>query len=296
MNCKLSTRSPLVSIIIPCYKQAQYLAEAIDSALAQTYSSVEIIVINDGSPDNTAEVCRCYGSRIRYIEQENKGVCEARNNGIRQASGEYILTLDADDKLTTIFLDSTVPPIVTNPNIGFIYTNQKAFGGSYPAEGTAVRNCPWNIVDFLMANISVTCTVYRKSDWERVGGYCNQFLHGIEDWDFSMSLIETGKVGHHVDMPLFYYRRHSTGSRHTQCMTAHFSEAHALLVERHRPLFEEHWPAVLAEWCKRYQESFAYILKVEPLLEEYYRLRPGRLEKCGVPSPIARLIRKLRKL
>jgi len=86
-----------VSVIIPCYNQARFLAEAIQSALDQDYPNKEVIVVNDGSPDNTREVAAAFGDRIIYIEQPNNGAAGARNAGIRASKGEYIAFLDADD-------------------------------------------------------------------------------------------------------------------------------------------------------------------------------------------------------
>ncbi len=87
----------LVSVIIPTYNNEKSIAWAIESVLEQTYENVEIIVINDGSTDGTADVCKSFGDKIRYIYQENKGVSAARNYGIREANGEWIGFLDADD-------------------------------------------------------------------------------------------------------------------------------------------------------------------------------------------------------
>src|SRR3954470_15335442 len=88
----------LVSVVIPCYKQAHFLAEAIESALNQTYSSVEIIVVNDGSPDDTNRVVQRYPN-VRLIEQRNQGLSASRNAGIRESRGNFLIFLDADDKL-----------------------------------------------------------------------------------------------------------------------------------------------------------------------------------------------------
>src|ERR1700761_1458333 len=90
---------PLVSVIIPCYKQAQYLPEAVESVLAQTYPHVETIVVNDGSPDDTEAVAGRYGDRIRYVWRPNGGISAARNTGITQARGAYLKFLDSDDLL-----------------------------------------------------------------------------------------------------------------------------------------------------------------------------------------------------
>lgn len=90
---------PSVSIIIPCYRQGHWLPTAIESALAQTYSSVEVVVVNDGSDDNTDEVARGYGDRIQYVSQMNRGLAGARNAGIKAARGDWFLFLDSDDAL-----------------------------------------------------------------------------------------------------------------------------------------------------------------------------------------------------
>jgi len=87
-----------VSVVIPCYRQAHFLSEAIESVIAQSHPA-EILVVDDGSPDNIAEVAVRY-PQVRYIRQENKGLAEARNSGFRAAAGEYVVFLDADDRLT----------------------------------------------------------------------------------------------------------------------------------------------------------------------------------------------------
>src|ERR687890_1245755 len=88
----------LVSVVIPCYNQAHFLGEAIESVLAQSYKDFEIIVVDDGSPDNTSEVAARYPG-VRCVRQENQGLAGARNTGIRESKGEYLVFLDADDRL-----------------------------------------------------------------------------------------------------------------------------------------------------------------------------------------------------
>ncbi|PYX11479.1 MAG: hypothetical protein DMG84_23855 [Acidobacteria bacterium] len=90
--------SGLVSVIIPCYNQAHFLHEAIESVLAQSYPNFEIIMVNDGSTDSTADVVRRY-SPVRYVYQENAGLSSARNTGLKKSRGEYVVFLDADDRL-----------------------------------------------------------------------------------------------------------------------------------------------------------------------------------------------------
>jgi len=95
---RATDKAPLVSVIIPCYKQAHFLPDAIESALAQTYPHVEVIVVDDGSPDDTAVVAARYPA-VKYVRQSNQGLSLARNTGFRHSSGQYVVFLDSDDKL-----------------------------------------------------------------------------------------------------------------------------------------------------------------------------------------------------
>ncbi len=109
---------PKVSVIIPTYNRAHFLCEALDSALSQTFKDFEIIIVDDGSTDNTKQVLEKYGSRIYYIYQENKGRAEARNTGIRRAKGEHIAFLDDDDIWLPNKLEKQVFFLDARPDIG----------------------------------------------------------------------------------------------------------------------------------------------------------------------------------
>ncbi len=115
--------SPLVSVIIPTYNYAGYLPRAIGSCLDQTYRNLEVIVVDDGSTDNTATVASEFGNRIVYVRQENQGVSAARNTGLGRAKGEYIAFLDADDVLLKDCIASTVAVLLGHPDIGIVFTD-----------------------------------------------------------------------------------------------------------------------------------------------------------------------------
>src|SRR5437867_5651771 len=117
-NKLLTPEVGLVSIIIPCYNQAQFLREAIQSALAQTYPHREIFIVDDGSTDNTAEVTAGYRD-VRYIRQENSGVSTARNTGLKQSRGEYLVFLDSDDRLLPAALEIGVDCLREHPECAF---------------------------------------------------------------------------------------------------------------------------------------------------------------------------------
>ena len=164
----------MVSIVIPCYDHGEYLVAAIESAIAQTHRPLDIIVVNDGSTDDTSAVARRYP--VLLIEQENRGLSAARNVGIAQARGRYILCLDADDVLEPtaiadmIGLDDVVCPSVLT------------FGAT---------ESPWipplahpTVSDFATANHAICASLYRREVWEQVGGYDEAMRDGGEDWDF----------------------------------------------------------------------------------------------------------------
>jgi glycosyltransferase involved in cell wall biosynthesis len=113
--------TPLISIIIPCYRQGRFLAEAIESALGQGDARVEVIVVNDGSPDDTGQVAARYQGRIKYIEQPNAGVCAARNEGVRHSTGDFLLFLDADDYLGRDMLSKMAQSLELRPEPDVVY-------------------------------------------------------------------------------------------------------------------------------------------------------------------------------
>ena len=115
--------APLVSVIIPAYNMVDFVAETIESALAQSYPAVEVVVVNDGSTDATAAAIEPYLDRIRYVEQDNRGLAGARNTGIRAASGEFLALLDADDLWLPDRLDRCIAHFAAHPHLGMVTTD-----------------------------------------------------------------------------------------------------------------------------------------------------------------------------
>ena len=107
-------RDPLVSVIVPCYNGAAFLEEALRSALAQSYGEVEVVVVDDGSTDSSAEIARRFP--VRYIRQENRGLSEARNTGIRESKGSYLVFLDADDRLKPRAIETGLGALALRPD------------------------------------------------------------------------------------------------------------------------------------------------------------------------------------
>src|SRR5215471_9220074 len=121
--------APLVSVVIPTYNRADYIGETIESVLQQTYSNIEIIVIDDGSTDNTAQVVERFESRVRYVRQENAERGASRNHGLRLAQGEFISFLDSDDLWMPSKAAAAVSLLQENPAIGLVCTDAVQIDG-----------------------------------------------------------------------------------------------------------------------------------------------------------------------
>lgn len=154
-----------VSIIIPCYKQAHFLSEAIVSAVNQSYKDIEVIVINDGSPDNTNEIAGQFP--VKVINQVNKGLASARNTGIMNATGDYILPLDADDILLLTAVDKIAGTIKAS-QADVIGLSFRCFG--LADQDVILRPNP-TLEDFKKGNCLPYCSAIKRSALLEVGGY-----------------------------------------------------------------------------------------------------------------------------
>jgi glycosyltransferase involved in cell wall biosynthesis len=190
-----------VSVVIPCYKQAHFLKDAVESVKNQTYKNVEIIVVNDGSPDNTTEVANRLG--VRCIEKKNGGLSSARNAGIKAAKGELILPLDADDKIDPLFLEKTVPH---TKEYDIVSTSLRTFGNENRTWGS---NWEYpNLSQMRRHNQINCCSLFSKKLWYNIGGYDENMKDGFEDWDFWLTALERGARIKVIPEHLFYYRKH----------------------------------------------------------------------------------------
>jgi len=198
---------PLISVVIPCYNQARYLPEAVASVAAQTLTDWEIIIVNDGSPDDTSRVARelmerYAGRRIRLLEKKNGGLARARNAGIRAAAGAYILPLDADDKIKPAMLEKTAALLEGEPGVAVAYTDVAHFGA---AEKT-VQAAEFDFKEICANNQLNCCSLFRREAWELAGGYNPNLVWGYEDWDFWIGCGEQGLVARRIPGPLLQYR------------------------------------------------------------------------------------------
>lgn len=207
----------IVSVVIPCYRQAHFLKDAINSVKCQTFKAWEIIVVNDGSPDNTTETANLLG--VRCIEKKNGGLSSARNAGIKAARGEFILPLDADDKIHPEFLEKTMAMM---DNCDIASTWLKTFGDRSNTWGSEFLHPGTS--EIRSKNLINCCSLFRKSMWQKIGGYDEKMKDGYEDWDFWLSACEHGYKIQILPEYLFYYRKHSVSmlkdarSKHDQIL------------------------------------------------------------------------------
>ncbi len=212
---------PLISIVVPCYNHGEYLSEAVDSVLSQTWQDFEILVVNDGSTEpNTLSILETFSRpKTRLIDHEvNRGLPAARNTGVRQAKGKYICCLDADDKLHPTFLEKAILILETNYGMDFVYSWTQVFG----EESRVWYNPEFDPGELIHHNQIFTAAVYRRRAWEAVGGYREEMVDGYEDWEFWIRMAKAGFRGHRIPEKLLFVRRvgrsfiHRAMERHEQ--------------------------------------------------------------------------------
>lgn len=264
---------PSVSVIIPCYNQGGFVNEAVDSVLAQSYEDFEIIIVNDGSTeDETNSVLANFDRpKTRIITTSNHGLAAARNNGIREAAGTYILPLDADDFIGPTYLEKALRVLEQNSELGIVYCRAMLFGA---VEG------PWGLPEFslqtmLLDNCIFCSAVFRREDWIRVGGYDETLIYGWEDYDFWLSLLEIGRQVYQIPEALFHYRV-SQDSMVRARPKQHKIETFTRIYHKHRDLISDNvevWIEKIIEAGGHYHEatlsingrvSDRHVRKVEP--------------------------------
>ncbi|MEI8273266.1 MAG: glycosyltransferase family 2 protein [Paludibacter sp.] len=195
----------LISIIVPCYNQAQYLPETLDSVLDQTYTNWECVIVNDGSPDNTEEIAKGYcnkDSRFKYLFKKNGGLSSARNAGINASLGEFILPLDSDDLIAPFYIEKAIGYFEKNPDTKLVYCKAKYFGKN--TEEWRLEE--YNYENLLFNNMIFCSAIYKRLDYNKTIGYNTNMIYGFEDWDFWLSLLSKNDRVYCIPEICFYYR------------------------------------------------------------------------------------------
>lgn len=200
-----------VSVIIPAYNQGHYLKEAIQSVLTQDYTDYELIIIDDGSQDNTREVVDSFSdARIRYLYQSNKGLTAARNTGIGLASGQYISFLDSDDIFLPEKLTALVGLLESKSLVGFVFGN--AYYMDENGQRLALMANSWlqnDTTQLLIGNPIHVGSVLVRLEWLENVGLFDEDNQACGDWDMWLRLAKNGCVMQYIDLPVSSYRVHS---------------------------------------------------------------------------------------
>jgi len=185
----------LVSVIIPGYNGQAFIREAIESALAQTYRPIEILVVDDGSPVSMAEAVSGFGPEVRYLRKENGGTAAARNLGWRSAAGEFIALLDQDDLWLPQKLEKQVPRFGEDPAIGLVAGWMEVFDTrTGEPKGTYQPPAEMTVHDMLGYNLPpVQTMIFRRSALEAIGGF-DETMRGTDDWDVNIRVAAAYRV------------------------------------------------------------------------------------------------------
>lgn len=209
-----------VSILMPVYNGEQYLSEAIESTLAQTYQNFELLIVNDGSTDNSKAIVATYLSnpKISYFEQQNAGVAAARNQAIRNANGKYIGFLDQDDLWLPDKLSTQIQFLDTNQEIAFVHSRQ----GYIQADGALIADYPKDWIADLHGNcftelfkrnrIAVLTVLLRKNVIDKIG-FFNETVSRVDDYELWLRICSKYPIGFQ-DKKLALYRCHDTNASH----------------------------------------------------------------------------------
>jgi glycosyltransferase involved in cell wall biosynthesis len=203
---------PLVSVIIPCYNSARYLAETLESALLQTYRGIEIIVVDDGSTDETARIARSYG--VHYIYQENRGISAARNTGFLHSRGEYVLFLDHDDRLLPKAVETGVRLLEEHPECVLAVGEHRYIG----PDGTAIgysNKCAAGRDHYQMLLehnfVETPCSALHRRSGLATTGVFDESLQGAEDHELYLRTARKSSWVAH-EAPVAEYRLHDSAT------------------------------------------------------------------------------------
>lgn len=230
----------LVSVIIPCYNHGIYLTEAIESIpFTKIDYGIELIVVNDGSTDTFTldKFKEIEQSGYKVIHQENQGLAASRNNGIRASSGEYIIPLDADNKLHINYLTKAVDILHTNPGIDVVYGDAMYFGN----ENRLWKSRKFIPAKFVHGNFIDACAIFRKNIWEKVGGYdCHMETPGQEDWEFWTNVFIHGGKFYNLEELCFYYRLRND-AMHVNISSENYEANRIYIIKKHADFFANYF-------------------------------------------------------
>ncbi len=270
----------LVSVIVPCYNSADCIVITLDSVAHQTYRSLECIIVDDGSSDNTCQLVQEYCNkdrRFKLVTQSHQGPSVARNTAIANSMGFFILPLDSDDLISDTFIEKAIGCFETDPDVKLVYSKADEIGGNQ----SFVKKIPeYQYKDFLFHNCIYNTAMYRRSDFDATCGYNPNMKFGLEDWDLWLSLLDENSKVVQIDQVLFHYRRSDALSRsHVLGRSKEYRN------ESLKQIYRNH-PDKYADYL-----DMIVLLKVE---NDSYRHRMEKIHSNRVSEALFKLAKKIR--
>lgn len=223
-----------VTVVIPCFNDVNYIIEALNSILNQTLKVKEIIIVDDGSENETKKFLETISiDNVKIIYKENEGVSIARNLAISMANTEYILCLDADDFFESTYVEKAVKVLNKKPDIGIVGCYYNAFRND---KSEIVKTRGGELKEFLIRNRGLGNSMFRKKCWEMASGYDETMLKGYEDWEFSINILSNNWKMHIIKEVLFNYRL-KVVSRDVTALKNHDFELRKHMLSKHRQVY-----------------------------------------------------------
>ena len=214
MSDNIKNKYPLVSVIIPTLNRERYIRQCIESALSQDYPNLEVIVVDNGSTDNTPEILASFGNRIKYLKEEKKGVSAARNKGLRAARGKFVAFLDSDDFYLPEKISLSVKKMLEDRSVSLIYTDYILVDSEGRPIKTVNTNYSqpeellWTFIKNLF-NVVPSITLIHQKCLEKTGYFDETLLNCHEDNDLWFRMMKAGYRFGHIPKPLTAYRWHA---------------------------------------------------------------------------------------
>lgn len=237
-----------VSVVVRCHNYGRFLPEALTSVADQTRPVDEVVVVDDGSTDETAAVLEEFAARLPQLvvvaRHPARGPARSFNDGVAASSGDLVVALDADDRFSPELVERLAAALDGDPAVDFAYCGERRFG----LESSERPPVPFDVDELMRENFVHVSAMFRRWIFEATGGFRPEFDGlGLEDWEFWVGAVERGAVGRAVDGCWLEYRRHVEGSRNTM-PRGRVLRAHLLVWRLHPGVFK---PRHLVQWMAR---------------------------------------------